>query len=101
MNTIPEGVTMALTLRITEEETRELEEISKFLNVGTGSGTIKKMISLFLPKMKELKDAKNKVADQQRLIEYIKMEYQDIEESQERIERAKSKISDLLGCHGS
>jgi hypothetical protein len=33
MNTIPKGVTMALTLRITEEETKELEEISNFLNV--------------------------------------------------------------------
>lgn len=68
MNTTPKGVTMALTLRIMQEETKELEKIANFLNFGTNSGSIKKMINLFLPKMKELEDAKKKIADQQRLL---------------------------------
>lgn len=87
---------MALTLRITEEEAQELDKIASFLEVGTGSGAIKKMISLFLPKMKALEDANKTIADQQRFIGCIKREYQEIKESQERIKEAKTKISDYL-----
>ena len=44
---------MALTIRLKKEEKVKLEEISSFLCVSTSSGTIKEMISLYMPLQRE------------------------------------------------
>lgn len=79
---------MALTIRLIEEEMKELKKISDDLNTTTNSGTIKKIISEFLQLKQDLLKTNSELRDRENELKKIKTLYATINDTEKLLTEA-------------
>ena len=79
---------MALTIRLTDDEMKELKNISNDLNTTTNSGTIKKMISVFLLLKQDLLKTNSELRGREDELKKIKFLYTRINDTEKLLAEA-------------